>query len=620
MMKISVPKSRFEIIDQTSYQASSTTTIEAIPLFLAAFAAPKGPEDLVVIDSNNCTKLLGDKPSFAKYGQALLQVYSIANAGGKVLAKRVVASDATLANIGIFASITTEEKQKTNSEGALLYKDSVTQEETTIADGNEAIMVSESKLKFTTKSYSDKKNIKEVYAAFEKEFKADDGDNLFPLYLITDNGRGKSAKKFRISPDYKTSKRYSHCIYSLEIIEGDDVIETLQFSGNLDYVNGNYNQGIDSIVTNYSNQIKCKASIKGQEAFFAKMAEVTGLTEAEVENVDYLFANTVKQEALPNITLDTTTENAVNLSYSFGLALQEGGNGSFGEYPVETEEYTNQLTAFFDGTTTDDIYDLDNYKIDIICDANYPAKVKRAIEALVTYREDAFYFRDMGTDLTTLSDILAENVKNTKGRFFATYHLSFDVLDDYTRKPITVTCTYELATLLVEHFRDGRTRPLAGQLYGMVFSKCIPGTESFIPKTTPKYDQKQQLVDARINYASYYDGVLVIETELTSQEIDSQLSFINNVLAVQQIVKAVRTRCPKIRYSFIDGDNLDKYQNDVNAVLTEYSSNFDQLQMVYLEDTTMIQNKVYSAAILVKFKDFIQEEYFKIYALEEIIA
>ena len=27
-MKISVPKSRFEIIDQTSYQASTTTTVE----------------------------------------------------------------------------------------------------------------------------------------------------------------------------------------------------------------------------------------------------------------------------------------------------------------------------------------------------------------------------------------------------------------------------------------------------------------------------------------------------------------------------------------------------------------------------------------------------------------
>ena len=620
MMKISVPKTRFEIIDQTSYQASTTTTVESIPLFLAAFAAPKGPEEMTVIDVNNCTKLLGDNPSFAKYGQALLQVYSIVNAGGKVLGKRVVASDATLANIGIFASITTEEKHKTNSEGSLLYTDSVTQEETTIADGNEPIMISESKIKYTAKSYADKTNIKEIYAEFENEFIENEDGNLYPLFLITDNGRGKSGKKFRISPDYKTAKRYNHCIYTLEIIEGDDVIETLQFSGNNSYINGNYNQGIDSIVTNYSNQIKCKASVKGQDAFFAKLATITELSEEEILNTDYLFGYDIKQDSLPNITVDTTSEDAVNLSYSFGLALQEGGNGSFGDYPIESEEYENQLVAFFDGTTTDDIYDLDNYKIDIICDANYPAKVKRAIEALVTYREDAFYFRDMGTGLTTLSDILAANISNNKGKFFATYHLSFDVLDDYTKKPIEVTCTYELATLLVEHFRDGRTRPLAGQLYGMVFSKCIPGTESFIPKTTPKYDQKQELVDARINYASYYDGVLVIETELTSQEVDSQLSFINNVLAVQQIIKAVRTRCPKIRYSFIDGDNLDKYQNDVNAVLSEYSSNFSQLQMVYLEDATMVQNKVYSAAILVVFKDFIQEEYFKIYALEEITA
>ena len=235
MMKISVPRTRFEIIDQTAYQ-DPASTITSIPLFLQAFAAPKGPEDMIVIDKNNCTKLFGDKPNFSKYGQALLQVYNIVNAGGKVLAKRVVASDATLANIGIFASIVTESKQKTNEEGGLLYTDAVTGEETTIADGNKPIMISESKLKFTSKSYEDKKDIKEIYAEFEKEFKLNDHENLFPLYLITDNGRGKSNKKFRISPDYKSSKRYNHCIYTLEVIEGDDIVETLQFSGDNTYI------------------------------------------------------------------------------------------------------------------------------------------------------------------------------------------------------------------------------------------------------------------------------------------------------------------------------------------------------------------------------------------------
>lgn len=617
MMKISVPRTRFEIIDQTAYQESASTII-SIPLFLQAFAAPKGPEDMIVIDKNNCTKLFGDKPNFSKYGQALLQVYNIVNAGGKVLAKRVVASDATLANIGIFASIVTESKQKTNEEGGLLYTDAVTGEETTIADGNEPIMISESKLKFTSKSYEDKKDIKEIYAEFEKEFKLNDDENLFPLYLITDNGRGKSNKKFRISPNHKSSKRYNHCVYILEVIEGDDIVETLQFSGDNTYITKNYNQGLDSIITNYSNEIKCKSSAKGLDAFFTKLAEVTGLNEENVKNVDYLFGYDLKQNNLPNITIDNTSEDAVNLSYSFGLALQNGGNGSFGEYPIETEEYEQQLLEFFDGTFSDDIYDLDNYKIDIICDANYPAKVKRAIEALVTYREDLFYFRDMGLGLTTLSDILAEAGELPNSKFFATYHLSYEVLDDYTRKPIEVTCTYELATLLVEHFRNGRNRPFAGQLYNIILDKCIPGTESFIPKVTPKYDQKEQLLDAGINYASYYDNVLVVETEVTSQDYTSQLSFINNVVSIQQIIKAVRTRCPKIRYSFIDGDDLDKYQNDVNEVLNEYSANFEQLKMVYVEDETMVQNKVYSADILVVFKNFIQEEYFKIYALDEI--
>ena len=121
--------------------------------------------------------------------------------------------------------------------------------------------------------------------------------------------------------------------------------------------------------------------------------------------------------------------------------------------------------------------------------------------------------------------------------------------------------------------------------------------------------------DLRINYAGYYSNVLVLETEYTSQEDYTQLSYINNVLIVQQVIKAVRIACPKIRYSFIEGSDLERYKEDVQAILDKYAQFFKSISMEYVEDTTYAKNKIYYAVIRVTFKDFVQSEIFKLTAL-----
>lgn len=167
----------------------------------------------------------------------------------------------------------------------------------------------------------------------------------------------------------------------------------------------------------------------------------------------------------------------------------------------------------------------------------------------------------------------------------------------------------------MEHFKNGRNRPVAGKLYNMVIPEAIEGTVNFLPKITPAYDQKETLSDAKINYASYFDGLLTLETLYTSQEKNSQFSYVNNILAIQEVIKAIRTRCPKIRYSFMDGEDLEKYKEDVQAVLSKYSNNFLQLKLVYTKDESMLANKIFYATLQVRFRNFVQTEYFKVYAL-----
>lgn len=610
---IIIPGFDYELIDQ-SYNPAISVTEQTQPLYLAAASADKGPEEMRVVSAENFFKLYGeDKNYYIKHGQPLLQVANLVNAGAKVLFKRVVADDATLANLTVVAKVASEETQKTNKEGQLLYVDALTGQETIdIGDGNEAVMIKTCKIKYEMVHKENMKNIQTIITEVENAYESD--ETSYPLFTIIDNGRGLSNKKIRISPDYNTSKHKDYMKYNFEIIENNKIIETVPFCFDPDIVEANVNRSLQNVLKMYSNQLKCKLYEDQVLEFISKVAEISGNDEEYCRTNDLLFAKERKNVNMKNVKIDLS-DDLGNLSYLYGIALKHGTNGNFGDIPFGTSEYTEQLVKFFGGEFDDSIYDLDNYKIDLLVDANYPAEVKRKIEELVTFREDFHYFRDLGIGLRTLEDILAADADSKKNKFCSSYLLSYDVIDPFTRKQIPVTVGYTLSRLLVNHFKNGRTRPVAGELYNMVLSDAIEGTVNFIPKVTPSFNQKESLIEARINYASYFDNKLVLETLLTSQEQQTQLSYIHNVLGVQEIVKAVRTRCPKIRYSFLDGDDLVAYKEDVELVLRKYVSNFKSLKLVYLQDPTMVANNVFYAAIEITFRNVAQSEYFKIYTL-----
>lgn len=197
----------------------------------------------------------------------------------------------------------------------------------------------------------------------------------------------------------------------------------------------------------------------------------------------------------------------------------------------------------------------------------------------------------------------------------ALYCQYYDIKDPYTYKQITVSIGYSLVRLLINQYNNGINLPLAGQKYGVTIPEAIYGTLNFAPLNLPSGNQKEAFDDARLNYASYFGDLLVLETEYTTYEKFSQFSYLNNILGIQEAIRAVRTRCPLIRYSFISGGDFDAYQADVNSVLSNYSNNFVSLELEYLGDDTYVANKIFYAAIKVRFKDFVQTEWFKVIAL-----
>lgn len=605
-----------EYDDQSAINALPITEVRNKPLFAAVFTSDKGTEAWTRISGADFFDMYGKSISFTRHGQPLLQAAMSINAGAELICKRLVADDAALANLGIVASITATETevQATDEDGNPLYLDADSNQTVEVTDTPVMTTVTTNSVKYSLKSAVGAKTIEEA----QKTMAADLAEGEYLLYVIGDNGRGTSKKRIKIVPNYKLSRSLEYTLYTLSVIEGTVEEESMTFSVNPNLIVNNQNISLQSMIRTYSKQLTCVEDPAAMDEFVAALAAIIGITEEELYAYDPLFGCTNRGEALTGITVDAS---GIDLQYSYGQMLQNGDNGAFGATPIKvTEEWSKQAIAALDGSFDTAIFNVDQYRIDAMVDANYPIAVKRAIETLATFREDFMYFRDQGLGKTSIELIEEACKAEAKNMFCATYPQSYDVIDPYSKRQITVTIGYDLAQLLVAHCNNGRILPTAGMKHKMTIPSCIYGTLSFAPTICPdpEGNQKEKLEEMRVNYASYIDNQLVVESLYTSQEKYSQWSFINNVMGIQEVVKAIRMRCPAIRYTFIDGEDLENYKADVTEVIAPFSSNFKQLELEYVNDATYSANKIFYAVLKVVYKDFIQTEWFKVTALSAV--
>lgn len=606
------PSTTFIIEDRSQIEDLQINEQFSAPLFAQFFTSDKGPEEMGEYYGEDF-KIFGE-PNFARHGQPLSQAKRLINNGARVLAKRVVAPDSTLANLIVLAKVKDVSSQKTNADGAPLYMtpDGV---ETTEADGNEAIITKKCHIHYELQTIVGNQNDIEALkgsalALADYEGKAADQEKVYPICLVTDIGRGVSSKKFKISANISGSRNMEYLSYIFSVIEDSATTEQAVFTLNPEISTATSNLSLTSISKTYFKSVKAFAFDEVMTAFLETVQESTGIED--INNTDVLFGKTKK-----GVALDAFEITGENLSIPVGLPLKSGSNGSFGNYPLKSKDYIPAMVEAFNGTFTKDIYDVDNILLDGIIDANYPIEVKQAIESLIEFREDAFFFRDLGTGLYNEDAIIAEADAAAKSRYVGIYGNSYDVIDEYSRKQITVTSTYTMAKYLPKHFSDKRHSPVAGQLHGFVFDEIIEGTVNFLPKIIPGKNQKEALFEKHVNFISYLDKVPTLESEYTTQKEHTGFSYINNTLAVQQVVKAIRVACPKSRYSFMEADDLVKYQEDVQMVLNRFTSNFGTLRLEYAADPIYEQNLVYYALLYVRFKKFVQAEVFKIIAIAE---
>ena len=672
-----LPGTFFEWEDRSDIVTPDIEEVYTNPLFCAVFTSDKGSEEWQVLNGQDWFNMyaINSVVDFDKHGQALLQTAMTINAGGTVLSKRVVAEAARLANLCVVATVEEIDESYTDEYGRTIYVDSygntTTNETNSRGEPNDTAAA---KVRITYKyvSVEDCTTMDEVVDAI-RESEDFATENVYPLFVICDNGRGASRKRIRFTPNYQLSKNYDNFfLYDFTVMEGNTNFPSIHFALNPDTVYTGSNLSFQYKVNTESDQVK---AFQFDEKIKEFIAAVSGRISEDpyivanvsnIEGVDLMFGSTKKGKPIssmivnPKTVYDDTgepvTSEGVDLSIISGQTLNNGSFGSFGTHPIRltnnleyctqmgfesveagTEAYAARLARGIAGYVMDDsvnpntntilqvkdedgcydpiIYNVDRYKIDIIFDANYPPQVKRAIEKLVTFREDCMFFRDMGTAVNSIDLIREYDSNNLHDKFCASYCTYYDVIDPYSRKQITVTMMYHMAQMAVNHFNNSRTAPMAGIKYGFTIDDLVEGTIGFTPTICPGLNEKEDLYDMRVNYATYIDNTLVIESLYTSQEKYTQLSFSNNILAVQQVIKQIRSRCPASRYSFIDGEDLAKYQSEVEGFIEPFRSNFRRLEVTYLEDPYYTANKIFYAALAVQFRDFVQTEFFKITAL-----
>ena len=612
------PDTIFEYIDQSNITKTTETLVTA-PYYLCCSSAERGPEDIREVVGTDFYNLYGNHISFVKHGQPLVQAAHIIDNGGRLIFKRLVAEDAALANLTVIATVTKKEVEKTNAAGKPLYIDpSTNQESETDGGGWAKATKNVASIKYGVVTVPSMKTITDVVAHVQLQYKEE--TDVFPLFTVTDNGRGKSTKRFNIQPDYQLSKQNSFEFYTFNVIADAET--------NAEYTRFSIDPNIIYLKTSMSltesskelTQLDAYQYEEGSDKFIKAVSEATGVDEDTLKSIDILFGCDRAGKALDYISVDLTksddeAENGYDLADATGMMIMSGDNGEFGDKPFGTSAWTKQAVKFFSGEFDDSVFNPNQVNIDAVFDANYPSEVKKAILDLAEFRQDFFYFRDFGLDKYTYDQFKMAAKEFDHSKFTASYITTYDVLDPYSRKQINVTLMYSLAVKMINHFNLRRNAPCAGIQYGFTFDEAIKGTVNFCPKFTPKVDQKTELMDLGLNYCGYINNQLVLETTNTSQDPYSQLSYINNILAVQQIIHRVREVCPINRYTFITSDDLETYKKAVNNAIMQYKENFDTLEFVYVADSIMKANKIFNASIKVSFKDFVQTEIFKIYAL-----
>lgn len=371
----------------------------------------------------------------------------------------------------------------------------------------------------------------------------------------------------------------------------------------------------------------------------------------QTEGPAYYLADNEPTTSRKDVFRSTETPSNIGVVYQFKANGTPTTCAIFIPYNKQSL-YQEHYARFFNGDFDKDIFNLDIYFPNAVFDANYHNNVKLAIQRLAAYRGDFMCYMDMGINKVNSYEDCEAIIPNTlagqnltpetsggysyiRDMHVAVTCISYKIRNPYDNRVVSVTGTYGLSNRYIGIFRSSVNTVFAGISNGVTIDNIIEGSVSYIPKIYPTSEmtslvnigdvypsedetiinEKQKMCDLRVNYGCYYDDRFSIETEYTLHDSESEFSYWNNVALVCVMMQAIRKACPSARYKFITEDDLSVYQEAVEAAMKPWKNKFAMLKFKYVKDDTMVENKIYYAAIEVAFLQFAQAEIFTLTAL-----
>lgn len=506
-------------------------------------------------------------PNYKLFGQPIYNMFNALNSGqARTNVMRVMPEDANYSNVVIIA------RYKVEDSGA----DKVMN----IAYGAAAITGLTDPTEYLT----------QIEAQLTKTDVQPDGYKYIPILACRVAGKGLYGDDFRIrfAKANDENREYEWANLKLEVLKVEGaLVKKETHIGSLfeDAAIRNRSFFMEDVVndTTGSKIIKMEVLLDGVKHLYdTYKTEVDPNTKIELKNFDPIFAmdlsdrenfkamdklKIVTEASTPN--LPTGGGELVDLVKIEGISMAGGDDGKFKapttkpEIQAREEAINKAYIEAMTGKTNKVVNSKASMPVDIILDAAYEEKVKKALIGLIVKRGDAYGWIDAGI-VNTVADAIswAEEYKPFGNRIISKEFQHGLVRDQYTGKKIPMTTTWFLSGRLPLHFKNVGTHiPFQGEQFARV-------TEYVKNSITPgididDLDTKEKLYTLRCNYyETIAEDVIIRSTAGTSQNIWSDLSEENNMLVTLEIKRDLERLVQSKIYNFAEAEDRQKFTEE----------------------------------------------------------
>jgi hypothetical protein len=523
------------------------------------------------------------KPNFKKHGQAVYQVISWLQGGGRVFGMRLTAPNAYYSNSILNVKtkpIQTPSYQK-DSDGKFL-KDANNNRIPLLDTNGDPVLIPGVSVKLAVENIANLRN----KSSFESQINGlpatdIDGFKNHRLLAFTAKGRGKYGDRYsyQLNLNITYEQDYNYRLYDFIMYEKDEfgnlqtmeqpyLVSTYPDAKNI----SNMLFGIKQILDGYSQVFDV---IYNEDAYDLLLDDINEATKdingdytiSDIFSVDFLFGRDKESELYEAIVIDPT---GVDLSTYEGIFLAGGSDGLLdmsNSLAVRQLAMENALIDAYTGLTDVSILDKKLLPFDVTLDANFSVAVKNAMSVFTkSLRKDHIGILDTNVQMSAAATLawrkttFQENDRTNAifGQFYTTY-------DAYTSRDITVTPTYDLAFRIpFSDARYGMHMPFVGPNRGILNNFKSLGW-------TPSVQEKEDLYKARVNYIEQDYKNARYMTQLTSQTKTSSLSDINNMRALFKMIRKVENIAENYYHEYPNSVTLGNMSSNINRELMEFT-------------------------------------------------